>query len=252
MDLKDLIPSPKLMEAKNVLVIFPHPDDAELTAGGTVALLTGKGARVTYCATTDGSMGSFDPAVTRERVAEIRKEEQEEAAKVLGVKDVIYLGFPDGFLPDLETVRRKLVAVIRKVRPDFLITLDPWLTYEAHPDHRKTGMAAAEAALYASFPLAYPDDMKEGLRPHSVNGIAFAVSSHPNTVIDVTEAWDRKMSACLCHRSQFPGHIWRNVFAPVLTAKSMEIGRKIGVTYAEDFKVLTTTHLHIMADAWRM
>lgn len=252
MDLKDLIPTPKLLEARNVLVIFPHPDDAELTSGGTVALLTARGAKVTYCCATDGSMGSFDPEMTRQCVADIRKKEQEEAGRILGVKDIHWLDFPDGFLPDVETVRPKIVRVIRRVRPDFIITLDPWLTYEAHPDHRKTAMAAVEAALYAAFPLAYPDDAKEGLSPHSVKGIALAVSSHPNTVIDITETWDRKMAACLCHRSQFPEHVWKNVFAPVLTAKSAEIGRKIGAAYAEDFKVMTTTHLHIMADAWRM
>lgn len=88
-------------------------------------------------------------------------------------------------------VRRKMVSVIRLVKPDFIITLDPGLTYEAHPDHRTTAMAAVEAALYAPFPLAYRDDMKEGQKPHSVSGIAFAVSSHPNTVIDITETWEQ-------------------------------------------------------------
>ena len=90
----DLIPIPNLLDAKNVLVIFPHPDDAELTAGGTVALLTEKGARVTYCCATDGSMGAFEPTVTREQVAAIRKQEQSEAARILGVEDVVWLEFP--------------------------------------------------------------------------------------------------------------------------------------------------------------
>lgn len=252
MDIKDLIPIPDLLEAKNVLVIFPHPDDAELTAGGTVALLTSKGAKVSYCSATDGSMGSFDPSMTREKIAAIRKEEQVRAAETLGVRDIHWLGFSDGFLPDIETVRRKMVAVIRLVKPDFIITLDPWLTYEAHPDHRKTAMAAVEAAMYAPFPLAYPDDIKEGQEPHSVDGIAFAVSSHPNTVIDITETWERKIAACLCHKSQFQEPVWKNVFGPILTAKSAGIGRKIGAAFGEDFKVMTTTHLHIFADAWQV
>ncbi|HHY75811.1 MAG TPA: PIG-L family deacetylase [Firmicutes bacterium] len=252
MDLKDLIPIPDLLEAKDVLVIFPHPDDAELTAGGTVALLTAKGARVSYCSATDGSMGCFDPAMTREKVAAIRREEQVKAAETLGVKDIHWLGFTDGFLPDIETVRRKIVAVIRKVKPDFIITLDPWLTYEAHPDHRKTAMAAVEAAMYAPFPLAYPEDIREGQEPHAVSGIAFAVSSHPNTVVDITETWERKIAACLCHKSQFPEHVWNSVYAPVLMAKSREIGQRIGAAFGEDFKVMTMSHLHIFADAWRV
>lgn len=252
MDLKDLIPIPRLHEAKNVLVMFPHPDDAELTAGGTVALLSDGGAEVTYCSATDGSMGAHDPSMTREDVAAIRRQEQTEAASVLAVKDIEWLDFPDGFLPDIEILRQKMVTVIRKVRPDFLITLDPWLPYEAHPDHRKASLAAVEAAIYAAFPLAYPDDMKQGLLPHSVPGIAFVLSAHPNTAIDITGIWDRKMKACLCHKSQFPEPLWSAVVAPYITAKSMEAGRRIGATYAEDFKVVTPIHLHAMVDTWRM
>lgn len=249
MDLKDLIPVPNLLEAKNVLVIFPHPDDAELVAGGTVAVLTDKGAKVTYCCATDGGMGSYDPTAARESVAAVRKEEQMAAARTLGVDSVRWLDFPDGFLPDIETVRQRMVTVIREVRPDFLITLDPWLTYESHPDHRKTSLAAVEAVLYASLPLAYPDDLNVA---HSVPGIALALSSRSNTAIDITGTWDRKIRACLCHKSQFPEAVWNSVYAPFIRAKSMEAGRAAGAKYAEDFKVLTPAHLHVMTDTWRM
>jgi LmbE family N-acetylglucosaminyl deacetylase len=244
----DLIPIPNLLDAKNVLVIFPHPDDAELTAGGTVALLTEKGARVTYCCATDGSMGAFEPTVTREQVAAIRKQEQSEAARILGVEDVVWLGFPDGFMPGIEEVREKMVGVIRRVKPDFLVTLDPWLTYEAHPDHRKTSMAAVEAALYAQFPLAYPEHRS----PHSVPGIALALSQHPNKAVNIEGVWERKMAACLAHKSQFPEPIWSSVYLPYIKAKSTEAGRSIGASVAEDFKVVTPAHLHVMTDTWRM
>ena len=174
-----------------------------------------QGAKVSYCSATDGSMGSFDPSMTREKIAAIRKEEQVRAAETWASETSTGWSFSDGFLPDIETVRRKMVAVIRLAQePDFIITLDPWLTYEAHPDHRNlTAMAAVEAAMYAPLPLAYPDDIKEGQEPHSVDSIAFAVSSHPNTVIDITETWERKMAACLCHKSQFQGPVWKNVSA---------------------------------------
>lgn len=252
MNLKNLLPIPDLLEAKNVLAVFPHPDDAELTAGGTVALLSDKGARVTYCLATDGSMGTFDPRMTRDDVANVRRQEQLDAARMLGVGGVRWLGFSDGFLPEIEAVRQKIVTVIREVRPDFLITLDPWLTYEAHPDHRKTGLAAVEAALYAAFPLAYPDDLSAGLAPHSIPGIALVLSAHPNTFIDITAAWDRKMAACLCHKSQFPEPMWSGMYEPYIRAKSTEAGSAIGAVYAEEFKVVTAAHLHVMTDTWRM
>jgi LmbE family N-acetylglucosaminyl deacetylase len=252
MNPKDLFPVPHLKQARNVLVIFPHPDDAELTAGGTIALLTADGATVTYAAVTDGSMGTFDPLMSREQVSAVRRSEQEEAAAVLGVAHVEWLGFRDGLLPEIEAVRRAIVRVIRKVRPDFVITLDPWLPYEAHPDHRKASMAAVEAVLYAPFPLAYPEDLRDGLVAWQVGGIALALSVRPNTVIGIESTWEAKLKACLCHKSQFPKDIWNSMYLPYLQAKCMEWGHEIGAKVAETFKVMHPYHLHVMVDAWKV
>lgn len=252
LNLKDLIPVPHLRQARNVLVIYPHPDDAELVAGGTIALLTGDGAAVTYAAVTDGDMGTFDPSVSREQIAAVRRNEQQDAASLLGVQKVEWLGFHDCFLPEIETLRRPMVRTIREVRPDFVITLDPWLPYESHPDHRKTAMAAVEAATFAAFPLAYPEDLKDGLTPWQVTGIAMALSTRPNTYINVETTWERKINACLCHKSQFPPDIWNTLYMPYLQAKSAEWGHEIGAGVAEAFKVLHPYHLHTIVDAWRM
>lgn len=252
MSFNSLIPVPRLREAKNVLVIYPHPDDAELVAGGTIALLTGEGASVTYAAVTEGDMGTFDPSLSREQIGAIRRKEQGEAAAVLGVASIEWLGFHDCFLPNIETLREPMVRVIRKVKPDFVITLDPWLPYEAHPDHRKTGMASVEAAIFAAFPLAYPEHAAEGLTPWQVGGIAMALSVHPNTFINVESTWERKISACLCHKSQFPPDVWNTLYLPYLTVKSAEWGRKVGASAAEAFKVLHPYHMHVMVDAWKM
>jgi LmbE family N-acetylglucosaminyl deacetylase len=252
MNPKDVIPVPHLRQAKNVLVIFPHPDDAELTAGGTVALLADEGATVTYAVVTDGGMGTFDPSVSSEQIATVRRKEQGDAASILGVSSVEWLGFKDGFLPDVETLREPMVHLIRKVKPDFVITLDPWLPYEAHPDHRKAAMAAIEASIYAAFPLAYPQHLKEGLAPWGVSGIAMALSVRPNTIINIEPTWDRKIAACLAHKSQFPIELWNTMYMPYIQAKSMEWGHEVGARVAETFKVMHPYHLHVMVDAWKV
>jgi len=248
---RNLFPIPLLKKARNVLVVFPHPDDAELTAGGTIALLVEQGASVTYIAVTDGGMGTFDPSMTREEMARIRRKEQSEAAKILGVDHVEWLGFEDGKVPEPEILRRSMVSLIRKVRPDFVFTLDPWLPYESHPDHRRTAMAAVEACLYSPLPLAYPEDMKSGLSPWQVTGIALALSTHPNTIINIEKTWNKKIEALKCHKSQFPEEIW-NTFFPYIEAKSREYGKEVGAKTAEAFKVVSPIHLHVMVDTWRI
>ncbi len=252
MNPRDLIPVPDLRQAKNLLCIFPHPDDAELAAGGTVALLTGEGAVVTYAPVTDGSLGAFDPGVTREQVAAVRRQEQKEAASSLGVARVAWLGFEDGFLPEVEAMREPMVKLIRSVRPDFLLTLDPWLPYEAHPDHRKSALAAVEAISYAALPLAYPEHLQEGLAPWGVTGVALAASAKPNTFINVESTWDKKIAACLMHKSQFPTDVWNAMYLPYIQAKSVEWGREAGARVAESFKVMHPYHLHMMVDAWKV
>lgn len=244
------LPIPDLLSAKNVLVIFPHPDDADLMAGGTVAALSRRGARITYAPVTDGNMGSFDPAATREMISRIRRAEQESAARVLGVSQIEWLGFEDGAVPEPDDLRPHLVALIRRVRPDFVITLDPWLLYEAHPDHRRTAMAAVEACLFAPFPLAYPDDLHAGNLPWQVTGIALGFSAHPNTYVGIDQTWELKLEAIRCHQSQFPDQIWQ-AFFPLIEAKSIEYGHMAGSKYGEAFKVLTPTHLHVMVDTWK-
>ncbi|MGE5579502.1 MAG: PIG-L deacetylase family protein [Bacillota bacterium] len=252
MNAKDVIPVPHLRQAKNVLCVVPHPDDAELAAGGTVAVLTGEGATVTYAVVTDGGMGTFDPTVSSSEIAAVRRKEQEEAAAVLGVTRVEWLGFRDGFLPEVDALREPVVRLIRQVKPDFVLTLDPWLPYEAHPDHRKTGLAAVEAVLYAGFPLAYPQHMQEGLTPWGVTGVALALSVRPNTVINIEETWERKINACLTHKSQFPPELWDSMYLPYIQGKCMEWGREAGARVAETFKVMHPAHLHVMVDAWKV
>jgi len=152
-----------LEKAKKILCIQPHADDADFGAGGTIAKLTRKGCEVVYVTLTDDRVGTFKQDLWPEKLAIIRVKEQERAAEILGVKRLIWLNYRDSELyPSLE-LRGKLIRLIREIRPDVVMTNDPWLLYEAHPDHRYTGLMAAEAVLFSPFPHVNPEHIREGL-----------------------------------------------------------------------------------------
>ncbi len=190
-----------------VLVVLAHPDDPEFFCGGTLAMWAQQGSRISYCLLTRGDKGDdngSDPA----GLAAIREGEQRAAAQVLGVNEVAFLNYPDGYLvPDLD-LRREVVRAIRRVRPSVVVTCDPTNffpndRYINHPDHR----AAGQVTLDAVFPAAgsrmfFPELLAEGLEPHKVSQVYVAMPQTPNTVIDVTESFERKVEALCQHASQ--------------------------------------------------
>jgi len=229
--------------ARKVLCVQPHPDDNDLAAGGLVAKLSEQGCKVTYVTMTDGEMGTLNPKMRPEELATIRRTEQKEAAKILGVKNLIWLNYRDSELKSTIEARNKLISVIRKFRPNVILTVDPWLTYEAHPDHIATGFLAAEAAFFATLPHANSDDMKNGLEPHTVGFIAFYWTRKPNIYVDITDHMKIKLKAVASHKSQFPPESFKKL-EDTLKAYFRLMGKKIGVKYAEAFKVLSLRHLH--------
>jgi LmbE family N-acetylglucosaminyl deacetylase len=192
-----------------VLVVLAHPDDPEFFCGGTVARWTNEGLSVTYCLLTKGERGDDHTGTDPEALAFQRMEEQRRAASVLGVQDIIFLDHPDGYLtPDL-ALRKDVVRVIRKVKPEIVITCDPTNFFPSdryinHPDHR----AAGQATLDAVFPAAgsglfFPElNDEEGLVPHKVSQVFVAGAQHPNTVVEVTDYINRKIEALREHKSQ--------------------------------------------------
>ena len=159
----DFLPIPDLLKAKNVLCIQPHPDDMEIGAGATVALLSRSGTAVTCLTITDGSAGTYDPAVDQEDLIMTRRREAEKTAGILGINNLLWLDFADGgFLP-YEDIRSEITSAIRRQKPDAVLVCDPWLPYEAHSDHNRTGLATAEACLLAGMPNFCPADFQEGL-----------------------------------------------------------------------------------------
>ncbi len=246
----DYFPVPDLLKAKTLLCIQPHPDDMEIGAGATVALMARAGAAVTCLTVTDGSAGTHDPNKNQNELAEIRRLEAEEGANILGVQAMIRLEFADaGYLP-LEAVRSEITRVIRMVRPEAVMVCDPWLPYEAHSDHVQTGRAAAEACFLAGMPYFHPADIQEGLEPFAVQMVAFYYTAFPNTFLDVSACWDLKMAAIDCHVSQFPPEEAK-VLKGYLDAKARSHAKERGCEFVEALKVLSRQHLHIVEEAWQ-
>ena len=190
--------------SKKVLVITAHPDDAEFFAGGTLVKMVAAGAVVTTLIATNGDKGSF--ALDATRLAETRRMEALRAAGVLGVQEVVFLDHHDGELDQLSPgcLREQFVRAIRERRPDVLFTFDPFAPFEDHPDHRAVAEAAMEAVSFAAFPLYHPDQIAEGLGPHSV-GEKYFFAKHPihaNKTVDISGTLQTKIAAVLEHKSQ--------------------------------------------------
>jgi LmbE family N-acetylglucosaminyl deacetylase len=191
----------------SVLVIVAHPDDAEFSAGGTIARWVASGTEVDYCICTRGDKGTSDAGALPGEVATVREREQRAAAAVLGVRSVRFLGHPDGMLQNSLELRREIVAVIRELRPAAVICSDPLRrygpTYVNHPDHR----AAAEAALDAVFPsardpLVFPELLRAGLEPHRVAEVFVSNPSEPSVAVDIATTLETKIAALREHASQ--------------------------------------------------
>jgi LmbE family N-acetylglucosaminyl deacetylase len=221
---------------QRVLVITAHPDDSEFGAGGTVARFVREGLHVSYCIVTSGNKGSSDRSMTPERLARIREEEQRNAARVLGVETVDFLGFPDCEIEDTRESRLAVTATIRRHRPDRLIIQNPHRTKNlgaSHRDHR----TVAGIALDCVYPLArdhmaFPELLAQGLEPHKVREVYLMWWESPEIVVDISETMDLKIKALACHASQFQD------FAAVekrVRQRGAELGRPRGYAYAETF-----------------
>lgn len=190
------------------MVVCPHPDDAEFTVAGTVALWVRSGWHVTYVVCTNGDKGTSRRDVDPDCLARLRVNEQRAAASVLGVREVIFLGHRDQELEETAGFRKELVRMVRRYRPHVLVTDDPHRRYEWwHRDHRIAGRVALDAVFpYARDHLSYPDLLAEGLEPHKVAQVMLWGSEEPNYRVNVGEVFDVKLRALHCHQSQV-GHI---------------------------------------------
>jgi LmbE family N-acetylglucosaminyl deacetylase len=195
-------------EIERVLVVTAHPDDCDFGAAGTIAKWTASGIKVSYCICTNGDQGGEDPTVPREEMPKIRQKEQRDAGKAVGVEDITFLNYRDGWLEPTIQLRKDIVRQIRISKPQRMLIQSPdrnWdRLFASHPDH----MAAGEAAIQAVYPdsrnpFAFEDLLKvEGLEPWRVNEVWVMSTQNPDHFIDITDVFDKKMKALHSHVSQ--------------------------------------------------
>jgi LmbE family N-acetylglucosaminyl deacetylase len=218
-----------------VLVVTPHPDDAEGGAGGTIARWARQGRKVVLVVCTNGDKGTSDRSVKPADLARLRAEEQRQAAAVLGVAEVVFLGFPDQGLEDCDAFREPLVRQIRLHRPTTVVTIDYSRRYIRHRDHAICGRVTLDAIFpYARDHLSYPEHLQEGLEPHKVQEIYLWSTEAPDTYIDVTDTFTTRMDALYCHASQMKRP--RAEREAEARARYAEMGKRSGVLLAEPFK----------------
>ena len=221
-----------------VLVVFSHPDDAEFSAAATIARLSAAGARVDYVVTTDGGKGTEDPGVTSEQLAATRETEQRAAADLLGVTEIVHLGYPDGELMPSIDLRRDIVRQIRRFQPDLVIAQNPVRRQDGnpfigHPDHLATG----EATLAAVYPAArdrlnFPELLAEGLEPWKVRQVLVSGVERANLFVDVSGTVELGLRALFCHASQIPD---RDAVEERVRGRAAELGELAGLPVANAF-----------------
>ena len=232
-------------EVEWVLVIAAHPDDVDFGAAGTVARWTDDGIEVVYCIVTDGDAGGFDETVPRAEIAPLRRAEQTAAAKLVGVTDIRWLGYPDGRVEATLGLRRDLARVIRQVRPQRVVSPSPERNYArmgiSHPDHRAVGSAALDA-IYpdARNPFAFPELRAEGLVAWKVSEVWIPGSMAPNHYVDVTDTFSRKVAALRAHMSQTGQRADLEEFLRAWLARAAAQGGLPDGRLAEMFQIVET------------
>jgi LmbE family N-acetylglucosaminyl deacetylase len=231
---------------KVAMVIFAHPDDAEFGCAGTVALWAREGWDVYYVVCTDGAGGGPDEAtdvskVEQRKVVETRKHEQRAAGEILGIKDVVFLNYPDGELEPSIPLRRDLVRILRRYRPTRVICQSPdriWspsiMVRRYHPDHLAAGVASLAAIYPASQnPWAFPELMDEGLLPHKVSEIYITGAPAVNYAVDISTTIQQKLDAIRAHSSQVGDHYEQ--LQERIRKNAADQGAKHDMPYAEEF-----------------
>lgn len=221
-----------------VLVIAAHPDDPEFGCAATVTKWAAQGREVTYLLLTSGDKGSKDPATTPGQMATQREREQLEAARELGIREVLFQRHPDGMLEDDMALRREITGVIRRLRPHVVLTIDPWRHYQTHPDHRAAGQAALDAVYSAKQHHLFPEQLVAGIEPWRPKEVYLFWTENADTWEDVSSCLERRIAALARHASQV-GEDTAGL-AERIRKGAREAAAKSGkgYEYAEAFKLL--------------
>ena len=223
---------------ERALAVYAHPDDADVSCGGTLARWAELGSSVHVVVCTTGDKGSSDPAVDPAVLARTRAGEVRRAADALGVASPVILDHPDGELYDERGLVAELVTHVRRLRPEVVVCPDPTAVffgqhYYNHRDHRTVGWAVLDAVSPAA---AQPHYFPEAGPAHQVSAVLLSGTIEPDVWVDISSSLERKTSAVLCHASQLSeGGEW---FRTAVRQRAEDGGREAGVRYAEGFRRL--------------
>src|SRR4030042_4540997 len=227
----------KIKEKQIVLAVGAHPDDIDFAAGGTIAKWAKEGFDIYYLILTDGSKGSDNPEMTRKKLVGIRKKEQLEAAKILGVKKVFFLNYPDTELEANLKLKKDITKKIRQLKPTKVVAFNPQVIFSQkrhyinHSDHRAAGLATIDSV----FPLArdrltFPEHERQGLKPHKVKEVYLVSSGRGNYVSNIEKVFKIKVDAIKAHTSQVNERTIK-----FITKWAKENAKKRKLKYAEVF-----------------
>jgi LmbE family N-acetylglucosaminyl deacetylase len=229
-----------LSSAKRIISFSPHPDDTEIVAGGFLAAAVDRGAEVKVVVVSDDRMSltSRTKPLPMEEIVALRKGEELEAMSILRIKDVEFLEYMDSDVPAPRILSRDFMRIMRRFQPDLAVTVDPFLPYEAHPDHINTGTGVMQAALFHAYPYIVKDAGVNSEPPI----LALAASAFPNAVVSIDNTIDRKIMAVLAHKSQ-----WSDPkrMEEMIRSLSAGYGKLAACSYGEAFKVLLPDEIHL-------
>jgi len=232
---------------ERALVIAAHPDDAEFGAGGTLAKWADGGCEVSLLIATDGSKGSWNDDEDQAHLVARRREEAHAAADVLGATgEVVFLDHVDGELIHSMALREEIALWIRRLRPNVVLSWDPWRRYMLHPDHREIGWGAIDGVVAARDHLFFPHQLTDGLAKHRPDAILLFSADEADYWEDISATFDRKIEALLCHSSQtqttmqdaLTNSEQRTVFEQRIREWCRSMGEPAGLALAEAFKLL--------------
>ena len=225
---------------RTAMVIFAHPDDAEIGTGATVAKWVSKGTKVVYVLATTGSSGSNDTSMTSEKIVDIRSNEQIEAANAIGVEDIVSLSYVDGELESNRSLLSDLVFNIRKYKPEIIFTHDPFrMKSFLHRDHRNLGFSVMDAIYpYARDHLHFPEQINKEIQPYKVKKFLFWGSDEPNVCVDVSSYELKKVESLSKHESQLPGLSLGSEYGKNILKRLSNSAQEFNFDYGESFRMI--------------
>jgi LmbE family N-acetylglucosaminyl deacetylase len=224
------------------LAVAAHPDDIEFGCAGTLAVWADQGAEVTVCIVTDGSTGTQDRDLLGDKLAQLRRTESEQAARIIGASHLAWLGYRDGYVEYNLDLRKVLARVFRQYRPHRYVVMDPAPTIEGrfvnHPDHRAVALASLDVTLTAgTTPGHFPELLDDGLEPwRGLRELWIMGPGAKPVVVDISSTLDRKLEALMSHASQVGGNA--DEIAGWVRGRASEEGMRAGYTFGESFQVI--------------